>query len=429
MNKFLSWFKINYRNSDFTKNALLLTFGTVLAQILPILFYPLLGRIYDPTDFGLLATILAIIPFVTIIASGMYENAILLADSKQESADLIGFIFLRSLLLSLVIGFILNIFSSQISSWFNEPELSNWLFVIPISAFATVIYNCFNEWCVRNKYFLNLSFNKIYNTSSVTLSKVTFGVFRLVNNGLIFGDLLGRTFTALLCIYKAIQLDKSFFQQIKIKNFKILSKKFSNFSAYLVPDQILNYIAGSMHIFFIASYFSINELGHFSIAASLLTVPVTVISSSIKDVFRQKANEEFVLTGSCRSTYLRLLKPVTIFSLLLFIPLYFILPSVFTLFMGSKWITAGYYSQLLLPMFAMNFISMSVGGVLIITNNIKISLYWQIFTIVATIVSFYIGIFWFKTIEATLVSFMIARSIGYLLHIIISYYYTKEVTI
>lgn len=412
-------------NSEFGKNTITLTGGTILAQILPFIFYPILGRIFNPAEFGLLATIASIIPFVAILASGMYENAILLADSKHEAADLVGMILWRGLLITLILGILLIFISPLIAKLFKESEFKKWLFVVPIAAYATVIYNVFNEWCVSNKYFKNLSLNKINFTSSITLSKVGFGILGISGNGLILGDLIGKLATSLSCIYRGIKLDKEIFLKIKFSNFTHVSKKYKSFSHYLMPDQILNNIVGFIHIIFIGAYFSITELGYISLVFSLLTVPVTVISASIKDVFRQRANIEYIETGNCRHTYLMLLKPITVISVFLFIPLFFLLPYVFPVFLGAKWSIAGKYAQLLLPMFIANFISMSLGGVLIIARKLNVSLLWQVFTIVTSIIAFVIGIFVFNSFFKTIICYMIARTSSYILYIFISYHYAK----
>lgn len=412
-----------YKSSDFIKNAFTLTFGTVIAQILPFLFYPILGRIYSPSEFGLLATISAITPIITIIGSGMYEGAILISDSKQEAANIVGLIFFRSTIVLVVIFLLFLLFSVRLSIWLNEPQLQKWLFVPPLCAFVTIIYNCFNEWCVTYKYFIKLSWNKIINTSSVSLAKLGLGYVKFLGNGLVLGDLLGKIISAIGCVYRAYKQDGIYFTKIDFSKFKFIANKYIDFPRYLLVDQVLNNIGGSIHIFFLSAYFNNTELGYVSMAATLLTVPVTVISAAIKDVFRQKANEEFSQTGSCRKSYLKLLKPIGFFGILFFGVLYFILPHSFTILLGIQWAKAGIYSQILLPMYLSNFVSMSLGGVLIITKKIKVSLYWQIYTILVSILSFLIGIFVFKTIEQTLVCFMIARTSSYLLYMAISYYY------
>jgi O-antigen/teichoic acid export membrane protein len=193
-----------------------------------------------------------------------------------------------------------------------------------------------------------------------------------------------------------------------------------------MPDQILNYIGGSLHVFVIGSYFSIADLGFFSLAASILTVPVTVISAAIKDVFRQRANQEFIETGSCRPTYVKLLLPISVLAIVFSIPLYFLLPKGFTLLLGEQWSRAALFAQILLPMFVSNFISMSLGGVLVIAQKLWASLSWQVFTIIVSILSFYIGIYVYKSMEMMLWFFMIARTSAYIIYILLSYYYSVK---
>jgi O-antigen/teichoic acid export membrane protein len=320
----------------------------------------------------------------------------------------------------------MEVFSLQISAILNEPDLSRWMFVAPVCAFATVVYNCFNEWCVTNKYFVGLSINKIINTSSIALGKLGFGFSLFSASGLILGDLLGRIISAGTCVFRAFQLDGSFFAKVKRTEFLPIYKKYNNLPKLLMPDQILNYIGGSLHVFVIGSYFSIADLGFFSLAASILTVPVTVISAAIKDVFRQRANQEFIETGSCRPTYVKLLLPISVLAIVFSIPLYFLLPKGFTLLLGEQWSRAALFAQILLPMFVSNFISMSLGGVLVIAQKLWASLSWQVFTIIVSILSFYIGIYVYKSMEMMLWFFMIARTSAYIIYILLSYYYSVK---
>jgi len=426
MLELLNRYIFSYRQSKFTKDAFVLTLGTVVAQALPFLFYPIFGRIFSPSQFGLLATISAIVPILSILASGTYENGILLTNDKQEAAGLVVMILVRGLLVLVTLWVVLELFSTEISLFLNETALSQWMFVAPLCAFATVIYNCFNEWCVTNKYFISLSYNKIINTSSVALGKLGFGFSIFSASGLILGDLFGRIISAGSCVFRAFQIDGTFFTKVKKSDFLILSKKYSNLPKLLMPDQILNYIGGSLHVFVIGSYFSSEDLGYFSLAASILTVPVTVISAAIKDVFRQRANQEFNETGSCRRTYIKLFIPIAAISILFSIPLYFLLPKGFTILLGEQWSRAALFAQILLPMFVSNFISMSLGGVLIIAQKLWASLLWQVYTIIISIVSFYIGIYVYESIEMMLFFFMVARTSAYIIYIFLSYYYTVK---
>lgn len=416
----------NFQISSFGKNIFTLTIGTTIAQILPFVFYPILGRIYNPEEFGFFYGVISIIPILTILSTGMLENAILIAETEVESNVIIKLILFRSVvILTLLAFFGYTIF--MLTDFFDKYKIyTNWIIVAVLISLFTVIYNVFNEWSIRLKQFRNLSLNKIYNSSFTSISKVFSKYFTFFSNGLIIGELIGKFFTSLICVFSILKFNKKILLPSSINQYKDAYNKHKNFPKYMLPDQLINTIGGSVHVYIIGIYFTASELGYLSMALSLLTVPVTVISSAIKDVFRQKANELYITTGSCRELYVKLLKPILILGLFIFVGLYFIVPFSFSLLLGKNWLIAAKYAQYLMPMFLFNFVSMSLGGVLIIANQIKVSFYWQIYNVVTTVFSLLAGAIYFNNLIITLILFMMAKSSSYLIYIILSYNYTKK---
>ena len=56
----LSEYIKRFKGSSFAKNSLTLSGGVAVAQVLPLLFYPVLGRIFTDEEFGLLAAVSSI---------------------------------------------------------------------------------------------------------------------------------------------------------------------------------------------------------------------------------------------------------------------------------------------------------------------------------------------------------------------------------
>ncbi len=416
----------NIRNSTFAKNTILLSTGTAIAQVLPFAFYPIFARIYNPDEFGFFYSVISVIPILTILSTGMLEHAILIAESDSESNALIKLILLRSITLLALFAFLGYSIFKFTDLLINYKVYANWLVVAVFIALFTIIYNVFNEWSIRLKLFKNLALNKIYNSSITSISKVVSKYSYYFNNGLIIGELIGKFLTAIICVLSILRVNKNILIPVSIKEYQKVYKKHRNFPRFMLPDQLINTIGGSVHVYIIGIYFTASELGYLSMALSLLTVPVTVISAAIKDVFRQKANELYLATGSCRELYVKLFKPIFFLGLFLFALIYFIVPYAFPIFLGEKWIMAGKYAQYLMPLFFLNFVSMSLGGVLIIANQIKVSLYWQIYNVATTVISLLVGAIYFEDILSTLVLFMIAKSSSYFIYIILSYNYSKK---
>jgi O-antigen/teichoic acid export membrane protein len=415
------------KRGEFANNTLTLTLGTSIAQFFPLIFYPLIGRIFTPEEFGLLATLTSITSILAVIATGKYDQAILIADSKEEAANLVGlslvlsFVFLTTSLL------VLLLFPNQIADWFNEPQLKKWLWLPPINAFVIIIFNCYNEWCVRHKYLPSLSWNKITNATAHTLGKVFFGFVKVTGNGLVMGDLVGRIFSAGSSVCLAWKKDKFVFSGISVKQFKLLIKKYIDFPKYTLPDQLINSIGFSIPVLFIGAYYNNTEVGYYSMTMQVLSLPISVISRAVRDVFRQRANEDYIKYGNCISIFKRLLIRLTLLGAVATVAIFAVIPWLFSFVLGQQWVIAGQYSQILLPMMMVNFISMSLSGVFIVVRKMRISMYWQIYYTAITIISLLIGFFIFKTLVATLICFAVGRASAYVIYIFLSYKYSKGI--
>lgn len=417
-------FKSYYRN-NFLKNTLILSSGSVIAQTFPIIFYPILARIYTPDDFGVLATLTSISAILVVLSSLKYESSILIAKNKLNAVNIIGLIIALALVVLTISTIILFLFFDQISFLMNVPNLLKYLYLPPLSAFAIVIYKCYNEWCVRNKYFVPLSVNKIINTSSNTLGKYLLGFLQFSTNGLIFGDLIGRFIAAFASIYYSIKKDKNIFFQISYSNMISMAKKHIDFPKFLFPGQLIDTLNTQLPVFVIASFFFSKEVGYYSMAMVLLSLPASLISSSIMDVFRQRAQDEWTNNGNCHFIYKKVIKTVFVFLVPVFVSLSLSLPFLFQLFLGEKWVISGNYAQILLPNVCVLFLFQIVSGVFIIANKLKVLFIWQIFSLTITSFSLIIGCYYFKDIKLTLICFVIARVIANLIRLFLTYKYSK----
>lgn len=412
------------KSSDLIKNIKVVLTGTSLSQIIPLVFYPLLTRIYSPEQFGFMAFFMSVCSILIVISSGAYEQAILITKNNSELESLIKLIIVRSFIILIVISSTIFLLINTLPYLFDYRSYNNWILTLTLTVFLSIIFNVYNEWCVKKVEFKKLSYNKVYNSFFVSLFKSLNSFISLIPNGLIYGELIGKFIVALLSFKSMLSAGTKIFKAYNLKILNIVSRKFKDYPRYMMPDMLLNTLGGSVHVYIILAFFDPNELGYISLSLSLLTLPVTVISGGIKDVFREKANNLYINDGSCRKFYLQLMKPISIIGFLGFILLYFIAPIIFPLILGDQWLKSGIYAQYLIPFFYFNFVSMSLGGVFIIANKIKISLYWQIFNASLTVAALLIGSLYYGSIPITLIFYTIAKSTSYILYIILSYKYS-----
>ena len=307
----------------------------------------------------------------------------------------------------------------------KQPELKHWILLSPLISFLISIYLCYNEWCIRLSHFKTLSLNKVVNASSISLSNVLFGFLKIPTGGLIFGEVLGRFISALSCIFNVFRTNISEFKAVTLSRISFLSKRYSDCPKYILPGQFLNTLGGQMVVLLITSFFGSSEVGYYSMTILVLYVPSTIISTAVRDVFKQRATAEYNAKKNCYDIFRRITLAISVFSFFIFAVLFVILPDLFQFAFGKEWRIAGEYARILSPMVFISFISESVFGVLIIAEKMKAVLIWQAEYFIVNIGSLLLGYFVFKDIKMALLFFMAGKSLVHLHSLYLSYIYSR----
>jgi O-antigen/teichoic acid export membrane protein len=245
-------------------------------------------------------------------------------------------------------------------------------------------------------------------------------------NGFVAGDMEGKLFSAGRCAAEFWSSDRPYLLIYTRNRVTAAARRYAHVARYTLPDQLINNLAGSIHVIFLGTAFGTAELGYVTLVLSILYFPVTVVSTAVKDVFRQRASLEYQLNGTCRPTYRRLVVPIALLALIGFGTMYVAAPWLFPLVLGSDWSVAGNYARILVPMFFWNFVSMSLGGVMVIAERTDISLVWQVLNLFLTVVSLWIGTKVIREIEGALWLFSISRALSYIIYMGLSYLYAER---
>jgi O-antigen/teichoic acid export membrane protein len=414
------------RAGSFRRNALVLTGGTFAAQALPLLLYPVFTRLYSPVEFGVFATISMFGTIAAILASGGYEHTILIARSRRVAAHLAAYSLLRSSVLLGTLMLMILPLPGVLPRLGVDPAIAPWVPIVPLIAAAAVIYNCYSEWCVRSQYFGELSKVRIWQTSVIQVARLALGVLTPAINGFVAGDALGKAASGVRCGQMLWRRDRPYLLIHSVAKARAAARRYAHVARYTLPDQLINYLGGTVHVLFLGAAFGTAQLGYVSIVLSAMYVPVTVVSSAVKDVFRQRASIEYAKYGTCRHSYRRLLVPIAVLAFGAFGILYAISPTLFPLVLGPTWALAGEYARILTPLFFCNFVAMSLGGVLVIAERSDVSLLWQVATLVLTVAALVVGTRVLNNMAAALWCYTLVRSASYLLYMALSYYYAER---
>lgn len=409
--------------SEFKKDLITLMSGVAIAQAIPILCSPILSRLFTPDDFGLFANFLAISAFLMVIISGKYEFAMLLPKRDQEAINILSLSCILSVSFSLIFCLILLGFGNSIATLLNLNELNSYLWLIPISAFLGTIFSIFNEWCVRKKWFAALGKNKISNTAGIAGTSILFGLTK-IQPGLILGEILGQVFSATSAIIRVLKKDRHLFTYVTMNKMKYFARRYFNFAKFIIPGQFINTLGGQLPVFVLSAQFGLYEAGLFMMSDRVLGVPISFFGRSFKDVFKQRATQDYQTYGNCIEIFKKTTFSLTKIALIPFIVLFITAPYLFEYVFGHEWYDAGTYARYLCVMYVLSFISTPTSWMIIIAEKPHWEVIWQILYLAFTVIPLYIGVI-LKDIKITLILFCIGRSIAFLILIFICYKLAK----
>jgi len=382
----------NYKpKSEFSRNVLTLMTGTTIAQAIPIAISPILTRLYSPEDFGVFGLYMSVASILSVVATGRYELAIMLPKKDEDAMHImilsIGITFLVSLITLLVI----SMFNAQITLLLGNPNISQWLYFIPLTIILTGVYQSFNYWVNREKQYKQLATSRVVQSGTTASTNLCLGFGGFGSSGLITSGIVGQGFATVVLGKMVWKNDKKKLKQIKKLTILSVAKRYIQFPKFDVLASLLNVFSyQAIHILFNA-VFNATIAGYYYLTQRILGLPITFISSAISDVFREEASRSFKKYGNAKHIYKETFKKLFFLSLIPSIILYFFAIDIFVIVFGKEWYKAGEYVQILTPMFFIKFISSPLSFMLYIGEKQKINIYMQLLFVISIFCSFLIN--------------------------------------
>lgn len=406
------------RNKRFGKNVIMVMWGAGLAQVFPILISPILTRLYSPEDFGFLSLYLIGISFLTIAATGKYENSIYLPRYKKCIARIVNMASKLSAFISIFVLFLVLLMGGKIWEWLNVDKPIIWLYIIPIAVYISAQYELITQLVIRCSEYKKLSISRVVQSiSNGGLSIALAGV--LHGFGLLIGALIGQLIGLLLIAKVKKNITTGY--HFTIREDIAAAKKYNKYPLLMVPSSLLNVASSNMPLIILTGAFGLNYVGFYVLIQKALSAPSSFVGNSFGEVFRQQASDDMRLYGTCRPLFLRSISRLSVLSIIPFGILFAYAPQIFSLIFGRDWVVAGEMAQILVPMFFVRFIAMPVSSVILLRNKVEIDLWWQL-----AFLGFASGAFLITSnINQLMIYFSLAFSFMYIISICASFKYAK----
>lgn len=407
-------------NKEFSKtyfsNFLTLLSGNTLSQLFPFLFAPVLSRIFAPTDFAIFANFMAIVSMLGIVASGRLELAIPIPAEKDKAQNIAH----TGLLITVVIGalsLMIPLFSSDVSRFYGDEALSAYLWLVPLSVVSYGILGIANNWNLRIEKYKTISLGKVVqsivnNGGAALLGYLSFGV-----KGLIVGWLLSQYANIFVLILNLKRKHER--SDLGLQSAKTTLKEYKDFPLINSLHAFTDIFVSQFLLFWaISSYFGLPELGFFAVMHKYVRAPISLISSSVSQLFFVEATKALNKGENIMPIALKTVKTSLFFGVPFLVVLLLFGPVLFQWYLGDVWIESGIYAQYMTPVFLFMFMTSPISILPIIMKEQKRSFLLSFLGYSISLVALFLGVSFGYDFKIALLMYSLTFCLYYVVNLI-----------
>ena len=376
--------------SELVRNTTKLLSANVLAQIVGLLIYPVLTRLYAQEDFGLLSLFISTGGVMSLIATAEYQYAIVLPKDEKTAVGAFhagaSVLCLVTLLIALTIPF-----APQISSLFGAPELARWYWALPVYAFLLGAWALLNYWYSRHKMFGRIGTYQVTQSLVSAGAKAGFGTAGFTSGGLIVSAILA-PFTAIIVNITTSLRALMPLRTVDKNATREAARTYRNFPCFSLPRALVNNVSGNLGVWLLTPAFGLTSVGFFGMAVTLAFRPLNVICNSLYQVLYQRTSERVQQRFSIRHIFRSLLTKTALVVGPAFLILYFILPSLCGWLLSDGWQETGELIRLFLPWLFFSVLVAPICFLADVFGKQKIGLFFEILLVSARACGLMIGI-------------------------------------
>ncbi|MBR4531776.1 oligosaccharide flippase family protein [bacterium] len=409
-----------FKENDFAKNILTLLTGTTAAQIIPFAVSPVLTRLYSPDDFGVLALFFSICSILSVVAAGRYELSIVIPEKDEEAANIVALAIWISVFFALFMQIVFAVFNSGIASLLGNESISFWLYFVPLVVFMMSLYNILRYFSIRIKDFKNVAVTRAVKSASGAFIKLGLGFAGFTSGGLVAGEVASHFFgnTSLV---RNVYRRKELFSGVNRAKMVEEAKKYSDFPKFSLPGALSNALSLNLNSFFLTSLFSLAVLGQYALVNKAVSVPLTLLGSSVSDAYFQRAARERNETGSAKNAFIQSAKYLSFIAVPVFLVLFFFGNEFFAFVFGESWRIAGSYAKILSFLVAVRLVASPLSVTMSTFEKQKTSLMLTLLQLVLMVVVFVVSTVFSLEMEKFLMLYTALMTLYYVLMLVVCF--------
>lgn len=344
----------NIFRSALVREGATLISGNIWAQLIALLGYLLLARLYTPDDFGLFNMFFSYIEVLIILSTCKYELGVVLADNEREATALSRL----AMRLNLLVATLLLVGLVGVRAAVPQGVLgrSNATFAVALMVPLMVYFNgtsrVYAALCNRVRNFRQIALSEVVGSTTGLVSKLLLGLPRLAATvwhtlGLPIGAVLGKVAANINYWFTVRRLHLP--RDISRDERLAAGRKFRNFPLYTMPKDLINSFSYNLPFIWLALYFDRAEVGLLGMALTCTFRPVNILNTAFEKLFYVRVAEKVRSRERVLPDLLSFVKWLNICTLPFFVLLFLFAGPLLGFLLGDKWAACEYYVRVLLP--------------------------------------------------------------------------------
>lgn len=410
------------KENVFLKNVLFVSGGTMFAQLIVLLFSPIISRIYTSTDFGVFQQYQAILSFLLVISGLRYEMAIFLPKENKDAYSILVLSLLINVCFSIFLLLAIAILRSIDYSFSFLNGILNLVYFIPFAILGASIYQSLNNMVIREKDFKQIGITKITQSSGLIGGQVLIGYYIDKAIGLIWGDLISKFLGISTFVKALLKKNKLLLLHTNFKKLKSLGYEYRKFPLVSVPSGLLNVAGITISTFFIGNFWGLSALGFYALVDRIFSAPSMLIGQSVSQVYMGEfVKLSYTNPEALLARFLNLIKKISLITILPYTFAAILAPYLFGWIFGYQWSEAGIYFAILAPMQFVGIIAWPLIPTLNLLERQSWQLAWDIFRLLLVIMVLSITHHYNISTRMSLFCFGMAMLLSYLIHLGLSF--------
>lgn len=382
---------LQFIKSSGVRNFTKLLSANVVAQVIGLVVYPILTRIYAPEDFGLLNLFLSIGNVLVVLSLADYYYAIVLPKQEKDAITLthvsLGLLLVTTFLVALSV-----LLSKPISVLFKSPGLVDYYWMMPLYVLVMGSWNILNYWYIRKKSFGRISGYQMSQSILSAGGKIGLGYAGVLHGGMIYSVVLAPLISLLTSMALSFRKTLRPLFQWSWGSIPIQAKEYRNFPLFVLPRSFINVLAGQLPILLLTPFFGSKYVGLLSMALLLGYTPIGTITRALYQVLYQHTTERVHASVKIGDVFWRFMGYGSCVIIPVFAVIAIILPDLSAWLLGEEWRVVGEYIRWMLPWLYFSLLTGSTCYLSDVFMQQKKGLFFEILLAVCRVAGLCVGI-------------------------------------